>query len=128
VTAVCGADTCFETKTSNTMSDSATGVAGGPEPATTTDGLRLEPAWPTPFRQSTAIRYQLAGPGPASLRVYNLSGQLVRTLADGQQSAGRHSARWDGRNQRGQRAAAGAYLVALEAEGRRLVRSIELIR
>jgi subtilisin-like proprotein convertase family protein len=70
---------------------------------------------PNPLRDQTVISYQLQGPGRVSLKVYNAAGQLVRVLADGNQSAGHHSVTWDGRDQRGGRVATGVYLYRLDA-------------
>ena len=49
-----------------------------------------------------------------ALRVYNLMGQPVRTLAQGSRAPGRHTVRWDGRDMQGQAVASGVYLVRLE--------------
>jgi hypothetical protein len=74
-------------------------------------------ARPNPFNQTTTISYQLTRPGSASLKVYNVYGQLVRTLETGQKPAGYHRARWDGRNDSGEAVSAGVYLVWLEGSG-----------
>ncbi len=47
-------------------------------------------AYPNPFNPSTNVHFTLTEPGPATLRVYNLAGQLVNTLVDGDLSAGEH--------------------------------------
>lgn len=74
-------------------------------------------ARPNPFNQTTTISYQTTTSGPVSLKVYNVYGQLVRTLESGQKPAGYHRARWDGRNDRGEAVSAGVYLVRLEGQG-----------
>jgi hypothetical protein len=68
---------------------------------------------PNPFRQSTAIRYQVSRPGNVRLTVYNIAGQKVRTLVDGYQSTGGHSASWDGRDERGARVSEGVFIYNL---------------
>ncbi|NUQ43909.1 MAG: hypothetical protein HUU32_21180 [Calditrichaceae bacterium] len=45
-----------------------------------------------------------------SLKIYDLPGRLVKTLADGEFSAGTHRVEWDGRDERGNEAASGVYL------------------
>jgi len=72
---------------------------------------------PNPFSQITTINYQITQSGPVSLKVYNVYGQLVRSLGSGQRPAGYHRARWDGRNDRGRSVSAGVYVVRLEGEG-----------
>jgi flagellar hook assembly protein FlgD len=52
----------------------------------------------------------------------------VRTLVDGRQGAGMHVARWDGRNQAGQKLSAGVYLYRLQAGDKTLTRKLVLVR
>ncbi len=75
-------------------------------------------ASPNPFARSTAIRYQLAAPSHVSLRVYNIAGQLVRTLQDGPQQAGPQTAAWDGRGDRNEDLPSGVYHYRLRAGDR----------
>jgi len=78
--------------------------------------------YPNPFSAngtfgspSTRIDYELPATSRVKVSVYNLSGQLVRTLFDGEQNAGRYVASWDGANANGERVASGVYLVRMEA-------------
>jgi len=64
---------------------------------------------------STRIDYELPTTSQVKISVYNLSGQLVRTLFNGEQSAGRYTVSWDGANTFGERIASGVYLVRMEA-------------
>jgi hypothetical protein len=64
---------------------------------------------------STVISFQLPVVSTVKLSIYNLKGQLVRTLFDGEQSAGRYTASWDGTNTFGDRVASGIYLVRMQA-------------
>ncbi|HQV30257.1 MAG TPA: right-handed parallel beta-helix repeat-containing protein, partial [Calditrichia bacterium] len=52
--------------------------------------------YPNPFNPSTTIPFSLERPGEVRLLVYNILGQVVRILAEGQMSAGAHQVRWDG--------------------------------
>ncbi len=96
--------------------------APGSEPHSTR--LRLEPNRPNPFGQFTTIDYQLPRAGKVSLKVYNIAGQLVRTLVDGSQASGFHVARWDGRDERGREIAAGVYVARLDACGSSAARKL----
>ncbi len=49
---------------------------------------------PDPFRDVTTIRFALPHAGLASLRVYNVSGELVDTVVNGQLPAGDHAVTW----------------------------------
>lgn len=70
---------------------------------------------PNPFRNRLAIRYQLPQASAVSLAVYNITGQKVRTLQEGNQDAGYYSVDWDGRNQSGKAMASGVYFYKLHA-------------
>jgi hypothetical protein len=54
---------------------------------------------PNPFNPATTISYQLANGAPVKLEVYDTRGKLVKTLAQGFQTAGSYSFTWDARNQ-----------------------------
>jgi hypothetical protein len=91
----------------------ATGVAQAPRYTNS-----LAQNYPNPFNPTTTIEYSIARPGRVTLRVYNVAGQLVRTLVDEPQEPGRvRSVRWDGRNNAGNTVSSGVYLYQLEAPG-----------
>ncbi len=73
---------------------------------------------PNPFNPRTTVWFDLDAAGAATLAVYDLRGRLVRTLAAGPRQAGQHRADWDGRDERGNAAAAGVYLLRLAAGDR----------
>ncbi len=62
----------------------------------------------------TRINYELPAISHLKIMVYNLSGQFIRTLFDGEQSAGRYMVAWNGTNASGIRVASGVYLVRME--------------
>jgi hypothetical protein len=85
--------------------------------------LELSPPAPNPFGAATRIRFALPAAGRAALRVFDVHGRLVRTLADGPFAAGRHDLEWNGRDDAGHPAPAGVFFVRLESEpGRAVVR------
>jgi hypothetical protein len=72
---------------------------------------------PNPFNPATTIHYDVpAGGGEVTLRVYDVSGRLVRTLADGTEGPGKKTVTWDGRNDRGRMVASGVYFYRLTSE------------
>ena len=76
---------------------------------------RLDNA-PNPFNPQTVISFDLAGPAPVELRIYDLAGRRVRSLLTGDAlAAGPHDAVWDGRTDAGGSVAAGVYLYVLRA-------------
>ncbi|MBD3235681.1 MAG: hypothetical protein GF330_03145 [Candidatus Eisenbacteria bacterium] len=82
---------------------------------------------PNPFRPQTVIGYRLPESGRASLRIFDASGRAVRTLVDGEHTAGMHYAIWDGRGDDGAVVGSGVYFYRFEADGihetRKMVRT-----
>jgi hypothetical protein len=72
-------------------------------------------SYPNPFREETVIRFESKAQGRVSLEVYNINGQIINRLLDGQISAGVHEVRWDGSNSSGIRVAEGMYFYRLQA-------------
>jgi hypothetical protein len=71
---------------------------------------------PNPFRMATEIHFDLPQSAPAELRIFDVSGRLVRVLADGRSlPGGAHSVQWDGTDDAGHRMAAGVYFYQLQA-------------
>ncbi len=70
---------------------------------------------PNPFNPTTVIRYALPERSHVCLRVYDVAGALVCTLADLAQDSGRHSVVWDGRDDLGRTVASGVYFFGMEA-------------
>ena len=103
------------------------GVGGAPPAVAPVSELKAQ-CLPNPFRQLTTINYQITRPGLVSLRVYNIAGQLVKTLVHSSLSAGRYNTTWDGRDEQGQKVAAGVYLYQLQAGDRALTKKMVLIR
>lgn len=76
--------------------------------------ITLHPNYPNPFNPSTTIRYEIHTNTDVSINVYNVFGQKVRTLVNGQQSAGYHQVIWDATNDNGVQVASGVYYYRLE--------------
>jgi flagellar hook assembly protein FlgD len=55
--------------------------------------------------------------GTVTLAIYDLTGRVIATLEEGAKSAGKHTARWNGRDQRGSAAASGVYFYRLNVKG-----------
>jgi flagellar hook assembly protein FlgD len=75
----------------------------------------LEQNYPNPFNPSTTIKFALPEAGEVRLAIYNMSGQLVRTLYAGEMPAGRFEVEWNGTNESGERVASGVYVYVLKA-------------
>ncbi|MBN1352069.1 T9SS type A sorting domain-containing protein [candidate division KSB1 bacterium] len=71
--------------------------------------FRLLQNYPNPFNPETTIEFHLPQLAEVSLAIYDLRGQLVRTLAASSRQAGCHRIAWDGRNDAGQIVVSGIY-------------------
>jgi flagellar hook assembly protein FlgD len=78
---------------------------------------RLSDNFPNPFNPATRVRFSLASRGPVSLRVYDVSGRLVRILIDDIRDAGSYEVAWDGTNDEGRSIASGIYFCRMETTG-----------
>ena len=75
----------------------------------------LHEAYPNPFNPQTTISFDLPQRARASLRVYAVTGDLVRTLLnDGMARQGRNEFVWDGRDDAGRRISSGVYFYSLQ--------------
>ena len=91
------------------VTNQATQVSGSDE---TPAQVALMDIYPNPLSQSTNIHFKLDRAADVSLRVYDILGRPVETLADAQLIPGEHSVKWN-RN----RVAPGLYLVSLSVAG-----------
>ena len=89
-------------------------------------------AVPNPSNPSTRLTYNLPGVRsvqyPVRLRVYDLSGRLLRTLVDAKQAAGTHAVSWNGKDDHGTAAGSGIYLFKISAGGRDLCRKFMMVK
>jgi Putative metal-binding motif/FlgD Ig-like domain/Thrombospondin type 3 repeat len=83
---------------------------------------------PNPTRAGTEITFELPPTGGrVRLQIFDVAGRRVAVLVDGDLPGGRHSARWEGRDANGARAATGMYFYRLEAPGVTLVHKLALL-
>jgi len=97
-------------------------------PVTLTYSYGLMPCIPNPFSRNTTIRYQLAQPGLAGLKFYNILGQVVKVLKNGYHPAGLHQASWDGRDEKGRQTASGVYYYDLTSGDYHEMKRMVLVR
>ena len=75
----------------------------------------LNSNYPNPFNPSTTISFDLARSGKARLSVFNVKGQLVKELVDGDLAPGTHRITWNGLDAGGRGVSSGVYFYRLEA-------------
>ncbi|MBI5836104.1 MAG: T9SS type A sorting domain-containing protein [Candidatus Eisenbacteria bacterium] len=88
----------------------------------------LRQSTPNPFNRMASIRYSVAKSAPTALKIYNVNGQLVRSLFDGVRAAGDYSATWDGRNESGKSVSSGIYYYRLSSGNQSLTKKLVLSR
>lgn len=71
--------------------------------------------YPNPFNPETTIHFDLATETSVTLRVYDMTGQVVRTLVQGSLQPGTYTQLWDGRNTAGIKVGSGVYFYELQA-------------
>ena len=92
------------------------------------DRYELAQNHPNPFNPATTIQYALVKPGHVTLTVFNVLGQTVRVLVNGEQKAGRYSVIWDGTDIAGHQVATGIYFYRLKTDGFTESRKMALIK
>jgi FlgD Ig-like domain len=91
------------------------------------DGFSLEQNQPNPFRDVTAIIFQIPVRAPVKLVIYNTLGAPVITLVDEEQDPGFHQVQWDGVDRNGNRLPGGVYFYQLTAGERQALRRMVLL-
>lgn len=71
---------------------------------------------PNPFTSTTTIHYQIPSRSLVRVRVYDMAGNLVKTLVDGYVGQGSQQVVWDGKTEAGESAATGYYYYTLDAQ------------
>jgi len=95
--------------------DCPTSADGEDEESQNPSTYALSQNYPNPYNPVTQITYQLPQPGVVSLKIYNVQGQLVRTLVNEYKPAGAHSISWNGRSDLGMEVSSGIYLYRIQA-------------
>ena len=94
----------------------------------TPDAVLAVSNYPNPFNPSTTIKLTLPRTGDVSMKVFNVRGELVRTLVDGRLEAGVHDIVWDGTTDKGNQAASGVYFFSTQANGKLLISKGALVK
>jgi len=76
---------------------------------------RLFAPGPNPFANSTELRFELKSSGRVALSVYDVTGRMIATVANGSFGAGRHTVSWNGQDGTGRRVPSGVYFARLQA-------------
>jgi len=83
---------------------------------TTTITSQLLGNFPNPFNPSTTIRYSIAEVGNVKISVYNIKGQLVRSLVNDPKETGHHTVIWNGDDNVAKKVSSGIYFYKMETK------------
>jgi hypothetical protein len=84
--------------------------------------------FPNPFNPTTSIPFDLAQVERVRLAIYNVQGQLVRTLVDEYVNAGHHRPAWDGTDNNGNHVTSGVYVYRLTAGSYRATQKMVMVK
>ncbi len=88
----------------------------------------LEQNYPNPFNPSTTISYSIPEEAQVAIHIYNIKGQLVRTLFNDNQIKGNHKLIWDGKNDMGKLSSSGLYLIRIDFQGKSMTRKALMLK
>jgi hypothetical protein len=105
------------------------GEAAGEAETASPSAFELGQNVPNPFNPSTTIYYDVPdGGAEITLRIFDVSGRLVRTLIDGYEPSGAGMVDWNGMNDRGQPMASGIYFYRMTSPGFSEMKKMVLLR
>jgi hypothetical protein len=90
--------------------------------------ISLDQNYPNPFNPTTSIRFLLFEPGNVQLNIYNIRGQLIRSLADAYFGPGEQEVVWDGKDDFGNTLASGQYVYTLQTENSTKAKKMIILR
>ena len=88
----------------------------------------LDQNYPNPFNPTTNIKYTIPKAGNVKIEVYDITGRLVNTLVNQNQSTGSYTVTWDGKNSAGESAVSGIYLYRIQANDFVAVKKMVLLK
>jgi predicted glutamine amidotransferase len=91
-------------------------------------GTGFQLIYPNPFTTNTTITYHLLQPADVSLKIYDISGRLVKTLVTGAANSGSYTISWDGRDSKGTNVSNGTYLCNLNINDNNFIEKILLVK
>ncbi|MGH7450498.1 MAG: T9SS type A sorting domain-containing protein, partial [bacterium] len=102
--------------------------AEAPAAAATEEDFDGVQTFPNPFNPQTSFRFKVKAHTPVKLQIFNLTGQLVRTIVDTDLAPGVYVRRWNGRSQDGRQAASGIYLYRLQVGKQMMTGRVQMLK
>ena len=76
----------------------------------------LQQNYPNPFNPETTIQYTIDKPRHLTMKIYNINGELIKTLINETIPAGNHQVKWNGTNEFGEKVSSGIYFSNIKSE------------
>ena len=92
------------------------------------ESIQLQQNYPNPFNPETTISFNISEPSIINLKIYNVNGQLIRTLVEGHKSAGFHTVKWNGKDALNKQIPSGIYFYQLKNESVTLTKRMILVK
>jgi hypothetical protein len=92
-----------------------TGQSANDDPNAPVVATELQGNYPNPFNPETTIRYSVKNPELVKVEIYNVKGQLVRTLVNENKATGNYSVTWNGKDNNGSMVSSGIYYYKMMA-------------
>ncbi|MFQ5649866.1 MAG: galactose oxidase-like domain-containing protein [bacterium] len=107
-------------------------VTSSPSPRPLPKAFALSQNYPNPFNSSTRLDYQIPEivtfGSYVNLNIYNISGQLIRTLVDEKKAPGAYSVNWNGRDNKGRAVSSGIYYYTIVTDGYKQTKKMLLLQ
>lgn len=100
---------------STIMNDQIAGALNAVKVKEIPSEFSLSQNYPNPFNPTTSIKYAISENARVTLTIYNVLGQVVRTLVNAEQESGYYTVRWDGTNDFGGKVSSGIYIYRISA-------------
>ncbi len=84
--------------------------------------------YPNPFNPETNIRYQVTRPSRISIDIYNIRGEKISAIYEGNRTSGKYTTSWQGKDDQGHHVSSGIYFVRFTSDGHHDMRKIVLLK
>ena len=84
-------------------------------------------SFPNPTSSISSVEYTIRKYSHCSLKAYDITEELIKTLASSSQQPGTYTITWDGRDENGKKAPRGIYFYVLESKEKRAVHKISIL-
>lgn len=90
--------------------------------------FNLEQNFPNPFNPITSIKFSLPVSGFTQLKIYDILGNEIKSLVNGELEQGNYSLTWDATNNKNQKVVSGIYIYELKSNGLRISKKMTLLK